>query len=108
MRLAQAYQASSIVLPQIGDVRESIQSEVQARAEQKCPGYIEGQQKYAKQYRKSLHSWSYGRLIYSIKACAIQAGIAIEEGKQIVVGSPQEKAKNLAISTYNSRTNAII
>lgn len=32
-------------------------------------------------------------------------GIAIEEGKQSVRGSPQEKAKDLAIAVYNSRNS---
>lgn len=39
--------AGSIVLPKLGDMREIIQSEVQARAEKKIPGFKEGQQKYA-------------------------------------------------------------
>ena len=43
--LAKTYQAGSIVLPKLKDVRESIQSEVQARAEQKCPELIEAQKK---------------------------------------------------------------
>ncbi|MEP0812370.1 type V CRISPR-associated protein Cas12k [Trichocoleus sp. ST-U2] len=41
VKLAQTYQASSIVLPKLGDMREIVQSEIQARAEQKIPGYIE-------------------------------------------------------------------
>lgn len=103
VRLAQAYQADSIVLPKMGDMRENIQSEIKARTEQKCPGYIEGQQKYAKQYRVSVHKWSYGRLIESIQSLAVKVGIAIEEGQQPVRGSPQEKARELAIAAYQSR-----
>jgi len=49
--LARTYQAGSIVLPKLDDMRELVQSEIQARAEQKIPGYIEAQEKYAKQYR---------------------------------------------------------
>jgi transposase len=65
--IAQKYQASSIVLPKLGDMREIVQSEIQALAEQKCPEFLEGQRNYAKQYRVSVHQWSYGRLIECIQ-----------------------------------------
>ena len=65
--IAETYKAGSIVLPKLGDIREIIQSEIQALAEAKCPGSVEIQQKYAKQYRVNVHSWSYGRLIQSIQ-----------------------------------------
>ena len=55
VKLAQTYQAGSIVLPKLGDKPELIQSEIQARAEQKIPGYIEAQGKYAKRYRVNVH-----------------------------------------------------
>ncbi len=100
--IAQTYQASSIVLPKIGDMREIVQSEIQARAEAKC-SVIEGQKKYAKQYRCSVHKWSYGRLIESIQSQAAKTGIAIEEGQQPIRGSPQEQARELAIIAYKSR-----
>ncbi|CDN11863.1 hypothetical protein RintRC_0248 [Richelia intracellularis] len=60
---AKTYHAGSIVLPKLGYMGEIIQSEVQAKAEKKIPGYLEGQQRYAKEYRKQVHNWSYGRLI---------------------------------------------
>jgi transposase len=101
--IAQTYKAGSIVLPKLGDMREIVQSEIQAIAEAKCPGYVEIQQKYAKQYRVNVHSWSYGRLIQSIESKAAQVGIMIEEGKQPVRGSPQDKAKELALSAYHLR-----
>ncbi|MDF0554444.1 type V CRISPR-associated protein Cas12k [Kamptonema sp. UHCC 0994] len=101
--IAQTYQASSIVLPKLGDMREIVQSEIQALAEQKCPEYLEGQRNYAKQYRVSIHQWSYGRLIECIKSQAAKIGIAIEEGQQPVRGSPQEKAREMAIASYQSR-----
>lgn len=103
--IAQKYQAGSIVLPKLGDMREIVQSEIQALAEQKCPEYLEGQQKYAKQYRISVHNWSYGRLIDCIQTQAAKMGIAIEEAKQPIRGSPQEKAYELAIAAYNSRSS---
>lgn len=103
--LAQTYQAGSIVLPKLEDMRELVHSEIQTRAEQKIPGYVEGQQKYAKQYRVNVHQWSYGRLIENIQVQAAKIGISIEQGQQLVRGSPQEKAKEMAIAAYRSRLN---
>lgn len=100
--LAQIYKAGSIVLPLLGDMREQVQSEIRAKAEQKSD-IIEVQQKFAKQYRISVHQWSYGRLIVTIQSQANQAGIVIEESKQPLKGSPQEKAKELALNAYQSR-----
>ena len=84
-------------------MREQVNSEIQAKAEEKCPQSIEAQKKYAKQYRRSVNQWSYGRLIEKIKSQSAQTGIAIEETKQLIQGSPQEKAKELAFVAYNSR-----
>ncbi|MDZ8069386.1 MAG: type V CRISPR-associated protein Cas12k [Nostoc sp. DedQUE08] len=70
--IAQTYKAGSIVLPKLGDMREIVQSEIQAIAEAKCPGSVEVQQKYAKQYRVNVHSWSYGRLIQSIQSSGLK------------------------------------
>lgn len=53
--IAKTYQADSIVIPKLRDMREQISSEIQSRAEKKCPGYKEAQQKYAKEYRMSIH-----------------------------------------------------
>lgn len=101
MAIAQTYKAGSIVLPKLGDIREQVQSEIQAKAEQKSD-LIEVQQKYAKEYRVSIHQWSYGRLIANIHSSAAKAGIVIEDSKQPIRGSPQEKAKELAIAAYNA------
>ncbi|GJD16383.1 hypothetical protein RIVM261_013390 [Rivularia sp. IAM M-261] len=101
--LATTYQASSIVLPKLRDMREIIQSEIQAKAEKKIPGYKEGQQQYAKQYRISIHRWSYGRLIENIQSQAAKAGISVETTSQQTRGSPQEQAKDLVIFAYRER-----
>ncbi|AFZ58287.1 hypothetical protein H6G54_19940 [Anabaena cylindrica FACHB-243] len=100
--IAQTYQAGSIVLPNLGDMREQIQSEIKAKAEQKSD-LVEVQKKYAKQYPNSVHQWSYGRLITNIQSQSKKAGIVIEEGKQQIRASPLEKAKELAINAYQSR-----
>jgi transposase len=105
--IAKTYQAGSIVLPKLSHIREILSSEVQARAEQKVPNYKKGQQEYAKQYRVSVHRWSYGRLIESIQSEAKKTGIAIEVGQQPIQGSPQEKARDLALNAYNSRLTVV-
>jgi IS605 OrfB family transposase len=103
VNIAQHYRVASIVLPKLENMRELVQSEVKTRAEKKVPGYLEGQKQYAKQYRTQVHEWSYGRLIDSIQSKANQQGIAIEQSKQPIHGSPQEQAKELAILAYQSR-----
>jgi len=101
--LAQTYHAGSIVVPCLEDVRELVQSEVQMRAEKKVSGYLEGQKQYAKQYRIQVHQWSYGRLIERIRSKASQQGIAIEQARQSIRGSPQEQAQALALFAYRDR-----
>jgi len=83
-----------------------IQSEIQAKAETKIPGYVEGQERYAKNYRVQIHQWSYGRLIDNITSQASKLGITVEEGEQPPQGNPQDKAKSLAMAAYHSRLSA--
>ncbi|MBD2056034.1 hypothetical protein H6F88_08380 [Oculatella sp. FACHB-28] len=103
--IAKSYKSGSIAIPKLGTIREIVEAEIKAKAEQKCPGYVEGQQKYAKQYRASVHRWSYGRLIDSIRSQAIKLGIAIEEAKQPLAGKLEEKARDVAIAAYQARSN---
>jgi hypothetical protein len=46
--IAKTYQACSIVIPKLRDMREQISSEIQSRAEKKCPGNKEVQKKIRK------------------------------------------------------------
>jgi transposase len=101
--IAQHYQASSIAVPKVSELRESLQTEIQAKAEQNCPGYLQGQQRYMKQYSTSIHRWSYSRLIQNIQTQAAKFGILLGEGQQPVRGSPQDKAKAVAIAAYQAR-----
>ena len=103
IKLAKKYQVSAIAVPKIEDMREIVTSEIKAKAEAKIPGYEEGQKKYAKQYRINVHNWSYGRLIENITNQASKLGIAIAEVKQPVRGSPNEKAKDIAIGLHNKK-----
>jgi transposase len=104
LAIAKTYKAGSIAVPKLGDIRGIVEAEIRTRAEQKCPGYLEGQQRYAKQYRASIHRWSYARLIDSIRSQAVKIGIAIEEAKQPLTGQLEEKAKAVAIAAYQART----
>ena len=104
IQLAQKYQAQSIVIPDLKHIRGLLASEIIARAEQKCPGSVEAQNKYAKEYQMSITRWSYGRLIKTICSKALELGITIESGSQQIRGDPKEQAKDLAITTYYSRS----
>ena len=104
IQLAQKYQAQSIVIPDLKHIRGLLASEIIARAEQKCPGSVEAQNKYAKEYQMSITRWSYSRLIETICSKALQLGITVESGSQEIRGDPKEQAKDLAIATYYSRS----
>ncbi len=101
--IAKRYNASSLALPKLGDVRAIVEAEIKAKAEQKSPGYLEGQQQYAKQYRASVHRWSYGRLLENLRSPGSKLGLAIEEAKQPLVGRLEEKARAVAIAAYQAR-----
>jgi IS605 OrfB family transposase len=103
VKVAKQYQASSIVLPDLRNIREAAESEVRARAEQKFPGYKELQDCYAKDYRASIHRWSYSRLAQCIQLKAEKAGIATEKVHQPHGHTPQEKARNLVLAAYKNR-----
>lgn len=103
IQLAQQYQAGSIVIPSLTHLRELLASEITARAEQKCPGSVEIQNQYAKEYRKAIHRWSYNRLIETIQSKAKQRGIAVESGFQPLQGSSYKQARDIAIAAYHSR-----
>lgn len=102
--MAQTYRAGSIALPKLDQIRLSTQSEIDAMAQQKIPDYLEGQKKYAKQVQINLHNWSYNRLSESIISEAAQSEIAIEYGNQPARASPNEQAREIALSAYAKRT----
>lgn len=104
---AQQYGAGSIAIPKLDNIREILQAEIQAKAEQKAPGSIEGQKRYAKQYKSSIHKWSYGRLLDQIASKAAQNGMAIEAVKQPWQQNAGEMAKAVAIAAYESRQAVI-
>jgi transposase len=101
--IAKAYKASSIAVPNLTRIREILDCEMMAKAEQRFPGATKVQEQYAKEYRTKIHRWSYSRLISSIQVQAKKVGILIEEAQQPFQGTQEEKAKELAIVAYQSR-----
>lgn len=90
------------MLGDLANIREIIESEVQAKAEQKT-ALKEIQVKYARDYRTSIHRWSYNRLAQKIESKALQAGLAVETIEQSPMGTPQDKAREIAIAGFQSR-----
>ena len=106
VEMAIQYQVSSIVLPDLKNVREILNSEIQAKAEAKIPGCKKAQKRYAKEYRKNVNRWSYARLCDAIKLKAAQKNLAIECERQISNGTPEIQARDLALTAYNNRYKA--
>jgi len=98
--VARQYHAGRIIVPQVGDVREAVEGDMRARAEAQHPGYKDGQKMYAKQYRMSVHRWSFGRLLGSIRMAAQRAGIIVDEGRQVTSGTVQDRARDVALNAH--------
>ncbi len=103
---AQQHLARSVALPKIKDIREVIQAQIQARAEQRIPDSKKLQQQYAKQYRMSAHRWSYGRVLDAIRSRAGKEGLIVEEGIHSHCDTAAEQAKDVALSAYALRSSA--
>lgn len=103
VEVVQEFKAGSLAMPDLTDIRESLQAELEAKAVEKYPGDRAKQKEYEKQYKINLHRWSYARLIESIKQRATKVGVLIEEGQQLDEGNLQEKAERVAWSAYHAR-----
>ena len=108
VEVAVRYRASSIVLSDLKNVRQILDSEIQARAEAKIPGCKKAQKLYAKNYRKDIHRWSYARLCNSISSKALNEGIPIERDRQEASVAPEIQAQELAMSAYLNRQQSAI
>ena len=100
-QVALEWKASSVVIPNLGDMGEYIESAVQARAKQLFPNHRERQKNYAKQFRVEGHRWSYGRLTEFIHSRTLSEGISIKAGRQPATGSLAKKALKTALSGHN-------
>jgi hypothetical protein len=103
IELAMEYQAGSIVLPALTNIREIVESEIKVRAEAKIPGCIGAQKQYAKEYRMSIHQWSHARLKDSIQGQASQHNIPVEIVKQPILNKPVAIAGEMAKIAYEQR-----
>ena len=103
VKLAVKWQASTIVIPNLGDIRESVEAALETKAKHKFPNELVRQHNYAKHIRSSFHTWSYGQLTRCIKSCAFGAGVPVEGGQQPLQGSLQEKALQVALHAYCMR-----
>ena len=103
---AQQHLARSVALPKIKDIREVIQAQIQARAEQRIPDSKKLQQQYAKQYRMNAHRWSYGRVIDAIRSRAAKEGLIVEEGIHARYETAMEQARGVALSAYALRSSS--
>lgn len=100
---AREYHASTIVLPNLKNKREILESEMYAIAELKFPGQKIVQKRYVKSYRTKIHTWNYEQLTDCIKSKSAQENINIEIENQYLSSSHQERAKQLA---FNVRSNS--
>lgn len=103
LAVVQEFKAGSLALPQLTGLRESIQSEIEARAEQKHPGNRANQDEYKKQYKINVHRWSYARLTHSLGDRAGKIGVLIELGQQPYSGDLRHKAVQIALSAFLTR-----
>lgn len=108
LEVVQEFKAASLALPQLTGLRESIQSEIEAKAELRYPGDQTKQDEYKKQYKVNVHRWSYARLINSLRDRATKVGVSIESGQQPSSGDLEYKSAQLALSAYFARRNVAI
>ncbi|MEL6986886.1 MAG: type V CRISPR-associated protein Cas12k [Bacteroidota bacterium] len=106
VEMAIQYRVSSIVIPDLKNVREILNSEIQVKAEAKASGSKKAQKRYARNYRKSIHNWSYARLCKAISSKAKQKNIAIECSRQSSQGTSEIQAQGLALTAYRDRQQA--
>jgi hypothetical protein len=103
--VAKTYQASVVVLPDLKNIREILESEVRARAELKYPGCKTLQQKYGKDYRASVNQWNYNQLIRCITNHIVKIGLEVVTIHQTIRGSQQQKARNLVLTYWEKKQN---
>ena len=103
IEVAQTYQVSLIVLPDLKNIRELIEAEVKARAELKYPGNKTQQKRYAKDFRSTVNQWSYRQLSQCITNTALKTGIEIVTHRQTTKGSPQQKARQIALHFWEKQ-----
>jgi transposase len=108
VEVAQTYQVSCIVLPDLKHKRDILNAEIKARAELKYPGNLARQKQYKQEFRTTINQWSYKQLCDCIARKANQVGIETVTQKQPPLGkkgiSFQEKARQIAFDFWEKET----
>ncbi len=107
VEIALRFSVSSIILPDLTNIREITESEIQAKARIKNPGCKKAQKVYSKKYRQNLHQWSYKRLSKAIESQAAKQGINIEYTHQNYIETPGLQAKNMVLDAYEQRKQLV-
>jgi IS605 OrfB family transposase len=100
VKLAMKWNAGSIVVPDLKNIREVIESNIQASAQKRFPHMDELQKQYCKDLRASYHRWSYARLVQYIRDRAALFGISVITGQQPKRMSMQDSASHVAMSGH--------
>lgn len=98
--LAMAWEAGSIVVPDLKNIREVAESDIKARAQERFPHEKQLQKQYCKDLRASYHRWSYSRLVGYISDRAALFGISVMTGKQPTHMSLPDSALHVAMSGH--------
>lgn len=108
IEVAQLYQVSYIVLPDLKHKRDILNAEIKARAELKYPGNLARQKQYKQEFRTTINQWSYRQLCDCIARKANQVGIEAVTQKQPPLGNKgisfQEKARQIAFDFWEKET----
>jgi transposase len=102
VEVVQEFKAGILALPDLTGLRESLQSELEAKAEWKHPGDRAKQDEYEKDYKTSVHRWPYKQLTQCIEERAVKVGVPTEQRKQPAEGDFKEKAVQIAWSVYRA------
>ncbi|GFE68759.1 type V CRISPR-associated protein Cas12k [Chroococcus sp. FPU101] len=106
IEIAQQYQVSTIILPDLKYKREIIQCEMQVKAELKFPKQKELQEKYINAPLTQINEWNYAQLSECIRSKAISTGINIEVVQQATQGDFYHKARELVYSFITKQKEA--
>lgn len=97
VQLCQMHQVGTIVLPELGNIRENFECEIQAKARQKFPDdNVQLQKQYAKEVRMRVHRWNYKNLLHAIRQYATHTRIPVITWQQPKEGSLRDMAAVMA------------
>jgi IS605 OrfB family transposase len=93
VELCYKWQASSIIIPNFANLRESVECEIQAKAKRLfCDDNVKLQKEFQKEIRMKMNRWNHKHLAQCIRNCAAKYGIPVKTGHQPKEGTMKEKA----------------